>query len=214
MSSIQQEYGVGKVERFSKDFFQSPRTYNKLLLSFDFFQRFRGYEYILIHQLDGFVFEDRLCEWCNKDYDYIGAPWLGLDWPNDIVKKLWKPFWAHLFIFKDLFHKKDNLVGNGGFSLRKVQTSLKVIRLLDRYASRWENWELNEDVFWSIYVSRLLPFYSVPDANTAARFSLEKMPHEGMVLNGGIIPFGCHAWEKSLEFWRQYIEQQGYSLDD
>ncbi len=39
-----------------------------------FYKTFTAYEYILIYQLDAFVFCDALKEWCAKGYDYIGAP--------------------------------------------------------------------------------------------------------------------------------------------
>ena len=38
------------------------------------YSRFEKYEYMLIYQLDAFVFSDRLMEFVEAGYDYIGAP--------------------------------------------------------------------------------------------------------------------------------------------
>ena len=62
------------VRYFDEQYFDSVRSYNTLMLSADFYRSFRKYQYMLIYQLDAFVFEDQLEYWCNKGYDYIGAP--------------------------------------------------------------------------------------------------------------------------------------------
>lgn len=67
-----------KVERFDDAYFKSPKTYNKLLINPLFYERFIAYEFMLIHQLDAYVFKDELEKWCQKGYDYIGAPKLKL----------------------------------------------------------------------------------------------------------------------------------------
>ncbi|MCK5681152.1 hypothetical protein KAI46_10130 [bacterium] len=51
-------------------------AYNKLLVFPGFWDAFPSFEYMLIAQLDAFVFRDNLDEWCRKGYAYIGAPWL------------------------------------------------------------------------------------------------------------------------------------------
>lgn len=211
ITEIQEEYGVANVERFAKEYFQSTCTYSRLMLSKEFYRRFQRYEFILIYQLDAFVFADQLMDWCAKGQDYVGAPWIGEDWPKTIMPMAKKPLWARIFLFKMLFFKKDNFVGNGGLSLRKVSSALKVLGVLGGYAS---NWLTNEDVFWSIYVPNVLPFFKVPDMRDAARFSLEQCPREGLEMNGGLLPFGCHAWEKwDIDCWRPHIERRGYSLE-
>src|SRR5690606_29769773 len=59
---------------FNKRYFTSVRGYSELLLSKKFYCHFEAYEYILIYQLDAWVFQDDLSHWCKLDYDYIGAP--------------------------------------------------------------------------------------------------------------------------------------------
>ena len=73
------------------------------MLTPDFYARYAGCEYILLYQLDAWVFEDRLDEWCDKGYDYAGAP-------------LFAPGSSDLQCAR---------TGNGGFSLRRVEASAK-----------------------------------------------------------------------------------------
>ena len=90
-------------ESFAPHFFKSQRAYNHLMLTPDFYQRFQAWEYLLIYQLDAYVFSDQLEEWCARGYDYVGAPFLKLnraiDWRN---------------------------AGNGGFSLRRVSSFIRL----------------------------------------------------------------------------------------
>lgn len=44
------------------------------MLEADFYRRFGKYKYMLIYQLDAFVFSDKLLDFCEMGYDYIGAP--------------------------------------------------------------------------------------------------------------------------------------------
>ena len=74
--SILSDYQICfNVMSFPSHFFDSVKSYNKLMLTHDFYLRFCEYEYMLIYQLDAYVFDDQLAYWCNKGYDYIGAPW-------------------------------------------------------------------------------------------------------------------------------------------
>ena len=95
------------IQRFDDDFFTSINSYNKLLLSKIFYKRFENFNYMLIHQLDAYVFKDELAFWCSNGYDYIGAPWFE-DF-KDKGEELWK-------------------VGNGGFSLRNIKSATKVLK--------------------------------------------------------------------------------------
>ena len=64
------------VQDFDDDYFTDLVGYNRLMLSPEFYGRFEDSKYILIYQLDAFVFRDELAYWCSLNYDYIGAPWL------------------------------------------------------------------------------------------------------------------------------------------
>ncbi len=74
------KYKTGKKLRikrinFNKSYFENIEGYNRLLLSFEFYNTFKAYNYILITQLDVFIFSDQLPHFTNLSYDYIGAPW-------------------------------------------------------------------------------------------------------------------------------------------
>ena len=64
-----------KIVGFDDRFFRNPVTYSRLLTMAGFYECFKRYEYMLVAQLDAWVFSDRLDFWCGKGYDYIGAPW-------------------------------------------------------------------------------------------------------------------------------------------
>lgn len=95
-----------EVKWFADRFFGSTEANTKLMLSPQFYEAFSHYKYILIYQLDALVFSDELLEWCGMELDYIGAPWLKCE---------------------DTPHVTLPRVGNGGFSLRKVESFLSVV---------------------------------------------------------------------------------------
>ena len=102
--------GKIKAESFPVKYFKNLYGYNSLMLAEDFYRRFLDYKYILIYQLDAFVFKNELISWCNKGYDYLGAPWIAS--PNTNFKKFFGLF--------DSKRKKERQkiffkVGNGGF---------------------------------------------------------------------------------------------------
>jgi hypothetical protein len=107
-----------EIKRFRDEFFHSTATYSALLLTREFYEAFADYDYILIYQLDCLVFSDQLLEWCAKDIDYVGAPWFAADGTDFVA---------------------ESAVGNGGLSLRKIASFLKVIdspgfaREIDKY---------------------------------------------------------------------------------
>ncbi len=85
---------------FNRNYFNDLKSYSQLLMTMDFYKSFSNYDFILITQLDVFVFSDMLERFCKLNYDYIGAPW-----------------------FEGFNMATENSpiigVGNGGFSLRK-----------------------------------------------------------------------------------------------
>ncbi len=90
--------------RLNNKHFMSTRTYSNLLLMKDFYTIFLKYRFMLIYHLDAWVFEDKLEYWGEQDYDYIGAPWFKC---NDTVM--------------------SDIAGNGGFSLRKIESIISVL---------------------------------------------------------------------------------------
>lgn len=202
------------IERFPVSFFDGIKGYNLLMLDKSFYKRFANYQYLLIYQLDAWVFSDELDYWCEMGYDYIGAPWI---------------------------EEKENSelgvtgVGNGGFSLRRVQHFIdilsykgpvrnvnqlnleptlknKIYKLL--YSLGYQNTisyykkdeTLYEDIFLSIFLANTELHAKMPDPETASLFAFEK--HPSFLFSKTMqLPFGCHAWRKYEyeAFWKQYI---------
>lgn len=188
-------------QRFDEAFFKSVMSYNKLMLSKSLYKRYADFDFILIHQLDAFMFSKDLEYWCSQEYDYIGAPWLKSNNPlNNILKS------KRLKAREPIFYK----VGNGGFSLRKVETFLKFYEKHEPVISQYEDHSLYsiEDVFWSLIAPKYIKF-KIPDYKEAAMFCIDRKPKMGIKLNNGKLPFGCHGFEKSKtkSFWQRYIPE-------
>lgn len=213
------------VERFDGKFFQGIEGYNELLKSRGFYERFQAYEYMLIYQLDAWVFEDSLDEWCRKGYDYIGAPWFQ-DWRS---------------------HEEGRdflCVGNGGLSLRKVS---KFLQVTDRSQSLGRFWQILksgsfpetlktffsgsgwgslgaymmqkrdrwEDVFFCYDLRGTRLELNTPDCHEASLFSIETSPEYIFnEINHGRLPFGCHAWKRYQyeDFWSKYIQKESFVI--
>lgn len=202
------------VERFHHRFFEGIKGYNLLMLDKTFYQRFHKYGYVLIYQLDAWVFRDELNAWCNKGYDYIGAPWIEEDYNGNMML---------------------TGVGNGGFSLRRVQHFINVLSyngpvrkasqldlppsLKNRiyklfYSLGYQNTlkyykkdpTLYEDIFLSIFLSNTKLSAKMPNPEEASLFAFEKHP-SFLFSKNGQLPFGCHAWLKYEyeSFWHHHI---------
>jgi len=181
-----------QVERFDDTYFKSPKTYNKLLINPLFYERFNSYEFMLVYQLDAYVFKDELEKWCNKGYDYIGAPKLKLKFLKEK-----NPFVMPVF---------EPILFNGGFSLRRIKP---IIRFLKVYNWCIPAWPANEDSLFSIYHKRAFPLrfmLKLPSWKESLSFAFEKNPEISFNLQEESLPFGCHAWEKyNPSFWQKFI---------
>ncbi len=178
-----------RVEYFPNSCFDSVRAYSRLLLTEDFYNRFSTYEYMLLYQLDAFVFSDRLQEFCNMNYDYIGAP---------------MPIWTGW---------KNMKVGNGGFSLRKISSCLRVVKQKKEIYARTgmeEECEWDEDKFFGLCGADKDIYFSVPDTKTALKFAIEydvMKSYDKLSMDN--LPFGCHAWSKARywRIWEPYLRE-------
>ncbi len=213
---------------FNPYFFNSLENYNNLLMSVNFYSFFSNYDYILVHQLDVFVFRDELEYWCKKNYDFIGSPWLDAPWFIKTFKSInlkninKKPFYKKVLnrIVSRIFisnYMKFN-VGNGGFSLRKVSSFLKIASSLNSEISCWQ---YNEDVFWGVFVPLYDKSFVVPSWRTAIFFGFDFNPNLAIKYLSGNLPFGAHAWYRSdfpyegnFEFWKNKVKDYGYVLDN
>jgi hypothetical protein len=188
------------VLRFDDDYFVSTESYSELMLSERFYESMLHYEHVLIHQLDAFVFADRLQTWCAAGYDYIGAPWPRLKFR----------------------------VGNGGFSLRRPAACLEVLRspLHEDARTYWEvtyaheslrvrasNYHKKlvkmlhigtgvrslirrkpmEDGFWGVDARRYWPPFKVAPFEVAIMFAFEEGLRDLYHHYDERAPFGCHG---------------------
>lgn len=183
-----------KVEFFPDECFSSIYGYSELLMTPEFYNRFSQYEYMLIYQLDAYVFCDKLEYYCSLGYDYIGAP---------------------------LSHSFKNItggrVGNGGFSLRKINSCINITKskksIINKVFSKIPNDGIcirAEDKFFSWCGYSKEYDFRLPDVKIAVGFSMEgDVQHAYKRLNENNLPFGVHAWSKSLFFslWKDYIKQ-------
>ncbi len=195
-----------QVRGFDPANFKSVAAYSQLMLRKSFYDRFRDYRYILIHQLDAFVFSDQLESWCARGFDYVGAPWL--DEPD--MEKLALETGRIRRTFPRWAKGLNTSVGNGGLSLRKVRTFRLWLAITGRRA---HGWPYNEDAFWAFYAASFYPLFRVPRLELALKFSFELSPAKCFELNNRELPFGCHAWEKyDIDFWRPFFSKLKYSI--
>lgn len=97
--------GFSQVQ-FSGKYFGSASAHSRLMLSKTLYSAFSRFEFVLIHHLDSLVFSDQLATWCHRGFDLIAPPWIpGPDLP-----------WC-----------QEPGVGNGGLSLRRVQSFLQIL---------------------------------------------------------------------------------------
>ncbi|MBQ8270489.1 MAG: hypothetical protein IJZ22_04705 [Bacteroidaceae bacterium] len=208
-----------KAERFAPHFFEGIEGYNDLMTSTSFYRHFKKFDYMLIYQLDAWVFSDQLEYWCSKGYDYIGAPWFGKCGTYENGDEL-------------------STCGNGGFSLRKIRTFIKFTSsgtrlmpigkvLRTRFKSLKELYKdicfllFNNNLKWfrrkKSYYWEDIYFCFILDENghklhrpsprEAAQFSFECSPSYLYELTGNTLPFGCHAYKKNQyeTFWKNHI---------
>ncbi len=207
-------YPMLKVEEFSDHCFSSLRSYNKLVLDEEFYHRFSLYQYLLIYQLDAYVFRDELLDWAEKGYDYIGAPWLPLQ-PTIQKKKLMVKRLFYGITNNSLKLRKwkylEYEVGNGGLSLRKVEKMLKITqyyksKILSLLADDQPFYP--EDVLLFVEIRKWRYRLKTPNYKEAMQFSWEVGAEWAYEYNGRRLPFGCHAWyhRDYYPFWSQIIK--------
>lgn len=198
LTAFQQQYPSLTFLSFDDSFFTGVDSYNRLMVSVDFYKTFSAYEYILIYQLDAFVFRDELKAWCAKGYDYIGAP--SLHHPEyDIIPAASAQDFATAL-------STHRVVLNGGLSLRRIPAFLRYLKIYNLFYPAWKG---NEDMLFCQEATRLKPmklFLKLPEWREALLFSFEKSPAASYELTNRQLPFACHAWERyDAAFWAPFI---------
>ncbi len=215
------------VERFPAQFFASVKDYNRLLLADEFYARFARYRYMLIHQLDAFVFSDQLLAWCARGYDYVGAPWIpGPAIPGSLtlLKAALRRRYFRLTNRQyrdrsgDHHAQQHYAAGNGGFCLRRISTMRHVLSLMPLRAEPYRQGTRNpwaEDVFFSVEANRYRQHVRIPGFRESLGFAWETWPAVAARCSPTELPFGCHAWEKMhRDCWRPVFARFGIPLDE
>ena len=216
ITSISQRCRGAHEEAFPDEWFVSRRAYNRMVLEESFYRRFEKYEYILIYQLDAFVFRDELLEWARKGYDYIGAPWLPLKeryltTAGRIyfhIKAWYKKHFNPRAFRSSKYHAYE--VGNGGLSLRKVSTMVEITRF---YREKIQELLVDdrefyaEDVFLLRELDNKRKRKKKPSWREAIHFAIEECPAWAYRYNRYRLPFGCHAFDlkEFSDFWKPFI---------
>ena len=171
-----------RVKRLSKGFFESLNGYNQMCKRPEFYGLFKDYEFILIYQLDCWVFSDNIEYFASLDYDYLGAPWFTID--------------------KEKNTAVASECGNGGFSLRRVR---KFIEVTSELPENMEDPDMAEDVFFCTKCRDKLRICPPP---VGREFSFEVGPSVLFKSNGNKLPMGCHKpfLFQFKTFWKDYIK--------
>ncbi len=210
---------------FPMRFFGSAANHGKLLGTRAFYRAFLDYEFVFFYHFDSLVFSDQLADWCERDIDYIGPPWVKCDDSPWVTRPR---------------------VGNGGFTLLRVDAALKAltgrhiakpsffwfdlftahspawfVRLLEKTEWFWPARRLlrewrevhdpcahnrNNDIFWSDKAVLYHPGFRVASFEEGLSFAFEVSPRTCFEMNGRRMPFGCHAWGRyDKSFWEPHL---------
>jgi hypothetical protein len=199
----QQKHSQCHFERFEWTDYQS---FNHLLTSPGFYARFLAYDYILMAHLDSFAFTADLQKWCALNYDYIGA----VAYHKIFVKEYIQSS-RLLRGLQKLGLLRKHPLQRGGFSLRKVSSFYRNSR---RFAFLVKHSSIlyTEDLFWSLRLPILNPFFRVAPTLIARKFAIElpdsrSTDFDPFVSRLHSLPMGCHGWKKfGYTFWKAPLE--------
>ncbi|MEO5917521.1 MAG: DUF5672 family protein [Luteolibacter sp.] len=221
------------VMHFPRRFFGSAANHGRMLNTPEFYRHFEDYEFIFFHHLDALAFSDQLEEWCDSDVDYIGPPWINcpdspwVDRPRvgnggftllrtqkalEALRSrhLAEPatFWLDLFSYRATPQLADKL--------ERIKGIFPLSIVAKRLLKEWSETEdpspnnRNNDIFWSDLAAYYLPDFKVASVEEGLRFAFEVSPRICLELNGGKMPFGCHAWARyDRAFWEPFIVTAG-----
>lgn len=213
---------------FKNYFFSGIDGYNKLMLDLIFYESFSEYRYMLICQLDVLIFSGDLSYWINKDYDYVGAPWVA-NGENKIFDSMGNGGLSLRKISKfiEVLKSEEFFFSNAKFFATSTRAGLKNLLLLKLfYKLKSVNFSLNfkniflmfytnnEDVFWTFYAKFFTNNFKLSTVEDALKFSFEEDPSFCLNSNNNELPFGCHAWERyDVDFWIKNVEELSLKSD-
>lgn len=214
-SKIEADFNFTRIECFDPSYFDSVASYNRLMLSASFYERFLHSKYILVFQTDVFIFYDDLEKWITSDYDYVGAPWISKNKFGKCIPFVKMCIDKYLLQKKDIIHKyeRQNKVGNGGFSLRKTKTHRDICIALkddiERFLAHQEQYFFNEDIYLSIVPQRKGFDFKTPTSKEALTFAWDVKAKMLYKKTGEKLPMAAHGWftVKNLPFWLPIIKK-------
>jgi hypothetical protein len=196
-------YSSLKQVAFDPIYFKNTHTYSQLCLNYNFYNMFSEYEYMLIYQLDCYLFYDEIEKWCNKGYDYIGEPIVSTDRGWDTIKE-------------DNKKKKKGYqpyVGNGGFSLRKIETFKDICNPNGELRRRYK---LTDDKLVKVryedkyFCNDLYNYYrlNIPNWKEALWFGLDmSVDVIYTFFKMDVKPMGIHSVDKNIRWWKKVIPE-------
>jgi len=220
-----------RVKYFPRKFFGSLPGFNNLWYAPQFFEAFADYKFILWHHLDSLVLSNQLDEWCAADLDYIGPPWIRcadspwVDTPRvgnggialikieSFRKVLYNRYSKEPSTYwRDMLARNSRRLQPIARVLQRAQRRWPRSRVLNRALTHWDIMEnperhcLNSDIFWSDRATGYLPEFKVASLAQGLRFGFEVAPRTCFEMNGGRMPFGCHAWPRyDRAFWEPFL---------
>ncbi len=218
-----------QVKRFARKYFGSAGAHGKLLGHPSFYREFLDYKFVFFYHLDSLVFSDQIAAWCATDLDYIGPPWIRCEDTAWVTRpRVGNGGFTLLRVSSALTvlanrHRMDP----GAWWLDQfchaapawlvagmewIQARLPGFKLLKRVIREWHEMNdpgahgRNNDLFWSDKAVRYMPEFKVASLEQGLRFAFEAAPRTCFEMNGGHMPFGCHAWERfDREFWTPHL---------
>lgn len=149
-----------KIIKFPDRYFTSVQTYSELLLSTTFYERFSEFKNIIIVQTDAVLIKNA------KVLTELGYPYIGSVWERGYpVGRIAK----NLIINKRLnrvIKSKKIFVGNGGLSIRNVETMIEICIYIESFNSKLK-FKFPEDVLISYFLEELghcLPSFAIADS--------------------------------------------------
>lgn len=170
----------------NEEYFKNIYGYNNLMLSTSFYELFKDYDYMLLVQLDAYIFKDNLEYFLNLEYDYIGS----LHYINEGT---------------NIYHPNvgnEMINGNGGFSLRKISAFIEASKNIKKDLNNKFDWE---DVLYSYWYKDKM---NIAPNDVSLIFGWQQDPQLCYEKNNKKLPFGCHKpniFGKNFEPYRVAI---------
>ena len=220
-----------RIKTLPGKFFGSVAAGNHLMYTPRFFKDFADYRYIFFYHLDSLVFSDQVERWCNTDVDYIGAPWVkcpefpwvtkervgntgfGMMKVESALKVLYNRYRQEPNTYwLDMFTRNSPRTRPIVQLLKKLRPHLPRSKMVNALLVEWEKMQdpapygRNDDIFFSDRAISYLPEYKVASLEQGLEFAFEGAPRKCFEMNGGKMPFGCHAWGRyDRSFWEPFL---------